>query len=87
MRSLEGGGAGACAAAAARLLHALHAAAPRLAERGAGGQLAQQDASECWTEIIRALSMRLQSTPESHRYYKNILTSDSLYVDHKTIVR
>ncbi|XP_061384100.1 ubiquitin carboxyl-terminal hydrolase 14 [Danaus plexippus] len=66
MRSLEGGGAGACAAAAARLLHALHAAAPRLAERGAGGQLAQQDASECWTEIIRALSMRLQSTPESH---------------------
>ncbi|OWR49441.1 putative ubiquitin specific peptidase 14 [Danaus plexippus plexippus] len=87
MRSLEGGGAGACAAAAARLLHALHAAAPRLAERGAGGQLAQQDASECWTEIIRALSMRLQSTPESHRYYKNILMSDSLYVDHKTIVR
>ncbi|CAG9564187.1 unnamed protein product [Danaus chrysippus] len=66
MRSLEGGGAGACAAAAARLLHALHAAAPRLAERGAGGQLAQQDASECWTEIIRALSMRLQSTPETH---------------------
>ncbi|XP_050352637.1 ubiquitin carboxyl-terminal hydrolase 14 [Nymphalis io] len=64
MRALEGGGAGACAAAAARLLNALHAAAPRLAERGAGGQLAQQDASECWTEIVRALRMRLSIAPE-----------------------
>ncbi|XP_072942566.1 ubiquitin carboxyl-terminal hydrolase 14 [Epargyreus clarus] len=63
MRALEGGGAGACAAAAARLLQALHAAAPRLAERGAGGQLAQQDASECWTEIVRALRMRLPIAP------------------------
>lgn len=67
MRALENGGAGACAAAAARLLHALHAAAPRLAERGAGGQLAQQDASECWTEIVRALRMRLPIAPEPDR--------------------
>lgn len=67
MRALEGGGAGACAAAAARLLNALHAAAPRLAERGPGGQLAQQDASECWTEIVRALTMRLPIAPEPNR--------------------
>ncbi|CAH2242264.1 jg25195 [Pararge aegeria aegeria] len=52
MRALEGGGAGACAAAVARLLHALHAAAPRLAERGAGGQLAQQVMSSSHVELV-----------------------------------
>lgn len=61
--ALERGGAGACAGAAARLLGALHAAAPRLAERGPGGTLAQQDASECWAEIIRALQQRLPAPP------------------------
>ncbi|XP_047525254.1 ubiquitin carboxyl-terminal hydrolase 14 [Pieris napi] len=59
MKNLESGGPGACAASVSRLLLALHAAAPRLAERGAGGVLAQQDASECWTEIVRALRARL----------------------------
>ncbi|XP_041984685.1 ubiquitin carboxyl-terminal hydrolase 14 [Aricia agestis] len=63
VRALDGGGAGACAAAAARLLHALHAAAPRLAER-VQGQLQQQDASECWAEIVRALQARLPAAPE-----------------------
>ncbi|CAK1584301.1 unnamed protein product [Parnassius mnemosyne] len=63
MRALEGGGAGACAGAAARLLRALHAAAPRFAERGAAGGLAQQDASECWAEIVRALQTRLPVAP------------------------
>ncbi|KAJ2948597.1 hypothetical protein O0L34_g7852 [Tuta absoluta] len=63
MSALEGGGAGACAGAAARLLRALHAAAPRFAERGAGGGLAQQDASECWSEIVRALQQRLPAAP------------------------
>ncbi|KAI8420307.1 hypothetical protein MSG28_008836 [Choristoneura fumiferana] len=53
------GGAGGCAGAAARLLRALHATAPRFAERQPGGGLAQQDASECWTEIVRALQQRL----------------------------
>lgn len=59
MRTLEGGQAGACAVATAKLLHALHEAAPRFAERGAGGGFAQQDASECWSEIVRALQNRL----------------------------
>ncbi|CAH0590449.1 unnamed protein product [Chrysodeixis includens] len=63
MSALEGGGAGACAGAAAKLLRALHATAPRFAERGAGGGLAQQDASECWTEIVRALQARLPAVP------------------------
>ncbi|KPJ04040.1 PREDICTED: ubiquitin carboxyl-terminal hydrolase 14 [Papilio xuthus] len=59
MRTLEGGQSGACAVATAKLLHALHEAAPRFAERGAGGGFAQQDASECWSEIVRALQSRL----------------------------
>ncbi|KAJ0174259.1 hypothetical protein K1T71_010405 [Dendrolimus kikuchii] len=63
MSALEGGGAGACAGAAARLLGALHATAPRFAERSPGGGLAQQDASECWTEIVRALQQRLPAAP------------------------
>ncbi|XP_026320415.1 ubiquitin carboxyl-terminal hydrolase 14 isoform X2 [Hyposmocoma kahamanoa] len=65
MTALDGGGAGACAGAAARLLRALHATAPRFAERGPGGGLAQQDASECWTEIVRALQQRLPASPGS----------------------
>ncbi|XP_038211277.1 ubiquitin carboxyl-terminal hydrolase 14 [Zerene cesonia] len=69
VRALEGGGAGSCAAAAARLLQALHDAAPRLAEWGSDGHLAQQDASECWTEIVRALRMRLpMPAPESKSF-------------------
>lgn len=63
MTALEGGGTGACAGAAARLLGALHATAPRFAERGPGGGLAQQDASECWAEIVRALQQRLPAQP------------------------
>lgn len=63
MSALEGGGAGACAGAAARLLRALHTTAPRFAERGPGGGLAQQDASECWSEIVRALQQRLPAAP------------------------
>lgn len=69
MSALEAGGAGACAGAAAKLLRALHSTAPRFAERGAGGTLAQQDASECWTEIVRALQTRLPAalSPRSNR--------------------
>lgn len=63
MAALEGGGAGACAGAAAKLLRALHTSAPRFAERGPGGGLAQQDASECWAEIVRSLQMRLPAAP------------------------
>lgn len=76
MRALEGGGAGACAGAAARLLRALHEAAPRFAERSSGGGLAQQDASECWSEIVRALQNRLPSaptTPSSDRFVQKLL--------------
>lgn len=63
MSALDGSSGGACAGAAARMLRALHATAPRFAERGAGGSLAQQDASECWSEIVRALQQRLPAAP------------------------
>lgn len=65
MRALENGGAGECAEAAAKLLRALHAMAPWLAERGPGGGLAQQDASECWTEIVRALQQQLAAVADT----------------------
>ncbi|XP_075981062.1 ubiquitin specific protease 14 [Anticarsia gemmatalis] len=73
MSALEGGGAGACAGAAAKLLRALHATAPRFAERGPGGGLAQQDASECWTEIVRALQARLPPAPEPAAHRPSII--------------
>ncbi|XP_049876628.1 ubiquitin carboxyl-terminal hydrolase 14 [Pectinophora gossypiella] len=73
MCALEGGGAGACAGAAARLLRALHATAPRFAERGPGGGLAQQDASECWSEIVRALQQRLPAAPATAGSRSNIV--------------
>jgi len=41
------------------ILQALHTAFPRFAERGEQGVWQQQDASECWTEIMRMLQQRL----------------------------
>lgn len=54
------------------LLASLHAAIPRFKERepashggaggsmgGGGGGLAQQDANECWTELVRILQQKL----------------------------
>ncbi|XP_059475177.1 ubiquitin carboxyl-terminal hydrolase 14 [Neocloeon triangulifer] len=37
------------------LLGALHRAVPRFAEKGPNGGLCQQDASECWTEMVRLM--------------------------------
>ncbi|CAL8106957.1 unnamed protein product [Orchesella dallaii] len=41
------------------LVQALHKAFPRFAERDNHGQLAQQDANECWTELVRTLQQKL----------------------------
>ncbi|CAB3257202.1 unnamed protein product [Arctia plantaginis] len=60
--AMDGAGAGATTSAVARLLRALHAMVPRFAERGPGGGLAQQDASECWTEFVRAMQTSLAAT-------------------------
>ncbi|CAB3382999.1 Hypothetical predicted protein [Cloeon dipterum] len=41
------------------LLGALHRAVPRFAEKGPNGGLCQQDASECWTEMVRLMQSGL----------------------------
>jgi len=40
----------------------LHMAFPRFAEKGEGGAFVQQDANECWTELIRMLQQKLRLT-------------------------
>lgn len=41
------------------LLQVLQLAFPRFAEKGAGGVYMQQDANECWTELVRMLQQKL----------------------------
>ncbi|XP_057654440.1 ubiquitin carboxyl-terminal hydrolase 14 [Diorhabda carinulata] len=43
------------------LLQVLHMAFPRFAEKNEHGTFAQQDANECWTELIRMLQQKLPS--------------------------
>ncbi|XP_025109359.1 ubiquitin carboxyl-terminal hydrolase 14-like isoform X1 [Pomacea canaliculata] len=40
-------------------LQVLHMAFPRFAEKGEGGGYVQQDANECWVEIVRSLQQKL----------------------------
>jgi len=50
------------------LVQALHKAFPRFAERDNHGQLAQQDANECWTELVRTLQQKLPAAAETSKY-------------------
>ena len=43
------------------LLQVLHMTFPRFAEKGEGGGFCQQDANECWTELIRMLQQKLKT--------------------------
>lgn len=40
-------------------LHVLHSAFPKFAEKGEQGGFMQQDANECWTELVRSLQQKL----------------------------
>lgn len=40
-------------------LQVLHMAFPRFSEKGEGGVYVQQDANECWVEIVRSLQQKL----------------------------
>ncbi|RWS27505.1 ubiquitin carboxyl-terminal hydrolase 14-like protein [Leptotrombidium deliense] len=42
------------------LFQALHMAFPRFAEKGEQGGYMQQDANECWTELVRVLQQKLK---------------------------
>ncbi|GFO19420.1 ubiquitin carboxyl-terminal hydrolase 14 [Plakobranchus ocellatus] len=41
-------------------LQILHMVFPRFAEKGENGGYQQQDANECWTEIVRSLQQKLK---------------------------
>lgn len=41
------------------LLQVLHMAFPRFAEKSSSGGYQQQDANECWTELMRMLQQKL----------------------------
>uniref|UniRef100_A0A2L2Y6Q4 Ubiquitin carboxyl-terminal hydrolase n=1 Tax=Parasteatoda tepidariorum TaxID=114398 RepID=A0A2L2Y6Q4_PARTP len=45
------------------LLQVLHMAFPRFAEKNDHGTYMQQDANECWTEVMRMLQQKLPSAP------------------------
>merc|ERR1711972_551601 len=49
------------------MLQVLHNAFPRFAERGEGGGYQQQDANECWMEILRMLQQKTSPTEQSTR--------------------
>jgi len=44
-------------------LQVLHMVFPRFAEKGEQGGYQQQDANECWTEIVRSLQQKLKPLP------------------------
>ncbi|KAF0312417.1 Ubiquitin carboxyl-terminal hydrolase 14 [Amphibalanus amphitrite] len=46
------------------MLNVLHTAFPRFAERGEQGGFQQQDANECWTELVRMLQEKLKPRQE-----------------------
>jgi len=47
------------------LLQVLHMAFPRFAERGENGGYQQQDANECWVEVLRMLQAKTSPTENS----------------------
>jgi ubiquitin carboxyl-terminal hydrolase 14 len=44
-------------------LQVLHSVFPQFAEKGEGGVFQQQDANECWTQIVRLLQQQLPGAP------------------------
>jgi len=47
------------------MLNVLHTAFPRFAERGEQGGFQQQDANECWTELVHLLQQKLKARTET----------------------
>jgi len=47
------------------MLQVLHMCFPRFAEKGDHGEFQQQDANECWTELVRCLQRRLTPLPSN----------------------
>ncbi|CAG2119555.1 unnamed protein product, partial [Medioppia subpectinata] len=67
------------------LLQVLHMAFPRFAEKGEGGVYIQQDANECWTELIRMLQQKLRINTGSGNNFIDQYFSGSFDVEMKCI--
>ncbi|KAH8408157.1 hypothetical protein KR222_002966, partial [Zaprionus bogoriensis] len=60
------------------LLQALHRASPQFAQTGENGTYRQQDANECWSEILKMLQQKLTpANPESVESVTKIKTYNS----------
>lgn len=58
-------------------LQILHMVFPRFAEKGENGGYQQQDANECWTEIVRSLQQKLKPIDASTSTHEPMDTSSS----------
>ncbi|XP_059163013.1 ubiquitin carboxyl-terminal hydrolase 14-like [Physella acuta] len=58
-------------------LQVLHMVYPRFAEKGENGGYQQQDANECWTEIVRSLQQKLKGASSSSRSIEPMETSST----------
>ncbi|UXI17166.1 stromal membrane-associated protein 1 [Sarcoptes scabiei] len=56
------------------LLDKLHSMFPQFAEKTENGQFAQQDANECWTELIKVLQQKLRITSDFNESHNNFIT-------------
>ena len=55
------------------LLQVLHMAFPRFAERGENGGYQQQDANECWMEVLRMLQVETEYLV-SFKYLESLIS-------------
>ncbi|ESP05184.1 hypothetical protein LOTGIDRAFT_227857 [Lottia gigantea] len=62
-------------------LQILHMAFPRFAEKGEEGGYQQQDANECWTEIVRSLQQKLPAIGPSNSNTVNTASSSQGFID------
>uniref|UniRef100_T1IX76 Ubiquitin carboxyl-terminal hydrolase n=1 Tax=Strigamia maritima TaxID=126957 RepID=T1IX76_STRMM len=63
------------------LLQVLHLAFPRFAEKSEHGGFVQQDANECWTELVRMLQQKLVPNPNTNEEGQEIESSTSNFID------
>ncbi|GIY67412.1 ubiquitin carboxyl-terminal hydrolase 14 [Caerostris darwini] len=63
------------------LLQVLHMAFPRFAEKNDHGTFMQQDANECWTEIMRMLQQKLTPVPSVEASDQACASKHSNFID------
>lgn len=61
-----------------RFLTQLRASFPQFAEMSTAGLYKQQDAEECWTQLLYTLRERLQVTPKQIDYIANAAVTQSI---------